>query len=105
MEFGEILRDLRTRAGLGIRRLGPELGVSYTYLSKLENLEVRPSEDLVRRVARYFAYDEDQLLMSAGRIPQEILDILRDHPEDAIDFLRRRFSRSEPRKVEKRRRN
>ena len=67
MEFGEILRDLRTRAGLGIRRLGPELGVSYTYLSKLENKEIRPSEELVRRVARYFAYDEDQLLMSAGR--------------------------------------
>jgi len=88
------LRGLRTGAGLGIKKLAPELGVNYTYLSKLENKEVRPSGDLVRRVARYFDYSEDQLLMAAGRIPEDILAILRENPEDAIDFLRERFRRS-----------
>ena len=93
MEFGEILRSLRTGVGLGIKKLAPELGVNYTYLSKLENREARPSEDFVRRVARYFNYDEDQLLMAAGRIPEEVLAILRENPEDAIEFLRQRFRR------------
>jgi transcriptional regulator with XRE-family HTH domain len=93
MEFGEILRSLRTGAGLGIKKLAPELGVNYTYLSKLENKDVRPSEDFVKRVARYFDYNEDQLLMAAGRIPEEILEILRENPEEAIDFLRERFRR------------
>jgi HTH-type transcriptional regulator, competence development regulator len=102
MEFGEILRGLRTGAGLGIKRLAPELGVSYTYLSKLENKDVRPSEDLIRRVARYFSYDEDRLLMSAGRIPEEVLDILREHPEEAVEFLRARFTRSQSTRPQKR---
>src|SRR5262245_15612404 len=91
MEFGEILRKLRSSTGLGIKRLAPELGVSYSYLSKLENNEIKPSEELVDRVAKYFEYDRDQLLLSAGKVPPEILEILRQHPEDAIDFLRKRF--------------
>src|ERR1700674_5024380 len=39
MEFGQLLRQLRTKTGIGIKRLAPELHVSYTYLSKLENNE------------------------------------------------------------------
>ena len=36
---GDILRQLRANKGVGIKRLAPELGVTYTYLSKLENNE------------------------------------------------------------------
>jgi len=93
MEFGQILRQLRTKAGLGIKRLAPELGVTYSYLSKLENNEIGPSEGLVGRVASYFEYDRDQLLISAGEVPPEILEILREHPEDAVEFLKERFGR------------
>ncbi len=93
MEFGNILHELRGKAGIGIKRLAPELGVSYSYLSKLESNQVRPSEELVERVARYFQYDQDRLLLSADKVPPEILQILREHPEDAIEFLRERFGR------------
>jgi len=91
MEFGDILHDLRSKTGVGIKRLAPELGVSYSYLSKLESNHVRPSEEFVERVARYFDYDRDRLLLSADKVPPEILQILREHPEDAIEFLRERF--------------
>jgi transcriptional regulator with XRE-family HTH domain len=94
MEFGEILRQLRKRAGIGIKRLAPELGVTYSYLSKLENIELTPSEDFVGRVARYFDYDCDQLLLSAGKVPEDILSILRSNPEDAIRVLRERFGKA-----------
>jgi len=94
MEFGEILRQLRGQKNLGIKRLAPELGVSYTYLSKLENNDIRPSEELVERIAQYFGYDKDRLLLSAGKVPPEILEILREHPDDAIAFLRERFGRT-----------
>jgi HTH-type transcriptional regulator, competence development regulator len=91
MEFGRILRRLRTSTGIGIKRLAPELQVNYTYLSKLENNEISPSVELVGRVAEYFDYDRDTLLLSAGKVPEEILNILREHPDEALKFLRERF--------------
>jgi transcriptional regulator with XRE-family HTH domain len=91
MEFGEVLRELRAKNGLSIKRLAPELGVTYSYLSKLENGETRPSADLVGRIARFFRYDTDQLLISAGRVPDEILEILRANPEEAFEYLRSAF--------------
>lgn len=98
MDFGKVLRALRTDAGLGIKRLAPDLGVSYTYLSKLENGEVGPSEQLIHRVSRYFRCDEDRLMLAAGKVPAEILEILRANPDEALDYLRRRFGDAGPSK-------
>lgn len=93
-EFGDILRELRGQAGIGIKRLAPELGVDYSYLSKLENKQVRPSKEFVGRVADYFQYDRDRLLLAADKVPPEIFQILRENPDDALVFLRERFGRS-----------
>jgi transcriptional regulator with XRE-family HTH domain len=76
---------------VGIKRLAPELGVDYTYLSKLENEGVRPSEQLVRRVAHYFDEDEDILLLSAARLPADVLRALQEHPDEALRLIRERF--------------
>lgn len=91
MEFGVLLRDLRNQRGIGIKQLAPALGVSYTYLSKLEHNQVRPSRDLVTRVAQYFCYDQNRLLLAAEKVPLDILEILRRHPEEATALLRDRF--------------
>ena len=93
VDFGSILRQLRAKKGVSIKRLAPDLGVTYTYLSKLENNEAGPSEQFVDRVAHYFDYDRDELLLSAGKVPQEVLEILRTHPQDAVEFLRERFGK------------
>ena len=92
MDFADILRYLRRQEGISIKGLAPELGVDYTYLSKLENRKATPSEDVVGRVATYFDYDKDHLLLAAGKIPADVLEILRGNPEEAIAFLRSRFS-------------
>ena len=91
MGFGEILRELRTNAGVGIKRLAPDLGVSYSYLSKLENNEVGPSEGLVSRIADHFNYSRDRLLLAAGKVPPEVLQILQENPDQAVKFLREHF--------------
>lgn len=93
MNFGETLRSLRRQRGIGIKKLAPELGINYTYLSKLENTTMAPSADMVARVAGYFNYDYDRLLISAGKVPDEILTILRDNPEEAVAFLRHHFGK------------
>lgn len=93
MRFGEILRQLRNENRLGIKKLAPALGVNYSYLSKLENENVAPSAEMVTRVATYFNYDHDRLLLAAGKVPAEILAILRENPDEALEFLRARFGR------------
>jgi transcriptional regulator with XRE-family HTH domain len=89
--FGTILRRLRDSRGGGIKRLAPDLGVTYTYLSKLENDITAPSEDFIARVAQHFNYSKDHLLLAAGKVPPDILRILQDHPDAALQFLKERF--------------
>jgi transcriptional regulator with XRE-family HTH domain len=93
VRFGKILRQLRNESRLGIKKLAPALGVNYSYLSKLENEAIAPSAEMVARVATYFNYDYDRLLLAAGKVPEEILAILRENPDEAIEFLRERFGR------------
>jgi HTH-type transcriptional regulator, competence development regulator len=89
--LGTRLRNLRAKTGLGIKKVAPELGISYTYLSKLENDEKKPSEELIARIADYYGDAADELLVAAGRVPAEVLSILQRDPEKAIAFLRQRF--------------
>ena len=97
MTFGDVLKQLRRKEGLGIKGLAPQLGVTYSHLSKLENGEVSPSAELVARTAKYFRCDRDTLLLSAGKVPEEIIEILRNNPEEAIEFLKARFGNARPR--------
>ena|SRR5258705_13665591 len=91
MGLGKIVRELRLRKGKGIKSVAPDLGITYSYLSKIENDEVRPSGQLIDRLAAYFAYDKDRLSLAAGRVPPDLVEILRQHPDDAIALLRERF--------------
>jgi len=91
--FGQEFRRLRQRRGVSLKRLAPDLGVNYTYLSKIENDRSVPSEDLIARTARYFGADQDMLMLAANRIPDDIQRILRDNPREALEYLRKRFAR------------
>jgi transcriptional regulator with XRE-family HTH domain len=96
MDFGSLLKSLREKAGTSIKRLAPELGVDYTYLSKLENNHVYPSENLVDRVSNYFNYSKEELLLAANKIPEDVLKILRENPTEAMAVLRKEFSSLRP---------
>jgi transcriptional regulator with XRE-family HTH domain len=92
--FGTILKQLRKDSGLGIKKLAPALGIDYSYLSKLESETISPSANVVGRVATYFSYDCDRLLLAAGKVPDEVLTILRENPDQAIQLLRDRFGKN-----------
>ena len=92
--FGTLLKELRRESGVGIKKLAPELGVTYSYLSKLESNQAHPSPELVARVSTYFGYSRDRLLLSADEVPPEILRILQERPDEALAFLREHFEPS-----------
>ncbi len=61
--IGKKLRILRQREGLTSRELGAILGVSNSYIIRIENGKKRPSIDLVAKMARYFNVSTDQLIL------------------------------------------
>jgi HTH-type transcriptional regulator, competence development regulator len=72
-DFGATIQALRKEHGLTQRELAGELGIDFTYLSKLENNRgERPSEKLVRQLAERLEADVEELLALAGRMPEEL---------------------------------
>ncbi len=92
MRFGQRIRELRKAKGLGQRALGKLAGVSFTYISKVENHQLDfgeyPSEDLIRKLAKALEADEDELLVLAEKVPDRIRRRVLERP-DAFGKLAR----------------
>jgi transcriptional regulator with XRE-family HTH domain len=92
MGFGNRLRALRTARGYSQRALGERVGVSFTYISKVENGKLDfgnyPSEDLICRLAAALDTDEEELLLSAEKIPEAIRRRFFERP-DAFRLIAR----------------
>ena len=92
MGFGNRLRGMRTAKGLSQRALGERVGVSFTYISKVENGKLDfgdyPSEDLIRRLAAALDTDEEELLLMAEKIPEAIRRRFFERP-DAFRLITR----------------
>jgi transcriptional regulator with XRE-family HTH domain len=87
--FGACIRREREARRLGLRQMAKKIGVSPTYLSKVERDEfTHPTEEKVRAIARSIERDLDELLAMAGRLSSDILDIIKRHPMELSTFLR-----------------
>ena len=84
-KFGDRIRELRKAKGYSLRQLAPLVGVGFSYLSKVErgrlDFEGTASESLIHRLADVLDGDEEELLIFAGRIPDSIVDRIREQPE------------------------
>jgi len=85
MRFGERIRELRQAKNLVQRTLGEMVGVSFTYVSKIENEKLDfgeyPSEELIRKLADALDGDEDELLILAKKIPERLRKRIFERPE------------------------
>ena len=92
MRFGDRIRAIRTAKGFSQRALGERVGVSFTYISKVENGKLDfgdyPSEDLIRRLAAALDADEEELLLLAEKIPEAIRRRFFERP-DAFRLIAR----------------
>ncbi|UCC31317.1 MAG: helix-turn-helix transcriptional regulator [Phycisphaerales bacterium] len=86
--FGQRLRELRRQAGLSQRRLAKEVGVDFSYVSKLENDRLpAPSAETVIRLAEAIGASTEELLAVAKKIPGAVGDEVVGEPA-AQRFLR-----------------
>jgi transcriptional regulator with XRE-family HTH domain len=91
-DFGSELRRLRLKQGVGIKRLAQDLGISHTYISHIERGKTLPSETLIRKLAAYFNVNAEDLLLAAGKFPQDIEELLDKHPREVVMVLRESFA-------------
>ena len=90
MTFGKRLRQIRKERGLTLRQLADEVGVDFTYLSKIENERVSytPAVETIRELARILKVDSLALLSLANKLPKEL------EPMNANVQARRFFDRA-----------
>lgn len=85
--FGSELVVLRESAGLTLRELANQLGVDHTYLSHIESGRRDPPEHLVEKVARFFDVPGDVLMLKAGHVPDDLMEVLQERPKTAMKAL------------------
>jgi len=87
--FGETVRQLRQAKNLGLREFAKQVGISPTYLSKIERDEFNPpAEEKVRAIAKALGQDEDEMLALAGKVSSDLPEIIRSRPREMAMFLR-----------------
>lgn len=92
---GTTLRALRLKANLGIKSAGPRVGVSYTYLSKVENGKKTPSIGLICALCDLYGADADDVIAKAGALPPDVSEIIKYHGKAAYDLLRSTYTETE----------
>lgn len=85
MSFGRRIREHRHAKKLTLRALAAKLGVTFTYLSKIENQKLSfgefPSEELIVKLAGVLEADPDELLLLAEKIPDSIRKRVLERPD------------------------
>lgn len=93
MEFGFYTRQLRQQRHevnrrYSIRQLAQRIGVEPIYLSRIERGDVTPSEEMIQRLAAELGEDADVLLARAGRIANDIREIITRRPILFTELIR-----------------
>jgi transcriptional regulator with XRE-family HTH domain len=83
--FGGRVKELRKAKNLGQRGLAAMVGVSFTYISRVETESLDfgpyPSEELIVKLAKALDADADELLLLAQKIPQPIRQRVLERPD------------------------
>jgi transcriptional regulator with XRE-family HTH domain len=88
-KFGAFIRHKREGRQIGLREMAKMIGVSPTYLSKVERDEFPPPvEEKVKNIARILQCDPDDLLARAGRVSSDISEIIKRSPVQRAALLR-----------------
>jgi len=90
MTFGSRIRQLRKEHDLTLRELAAQVGINFTYLSKIENQKGDPpSEEAIRRLAKALNADAEELILLAKKLPADFERDLLERPETQVAGLYR----------------
>jgi len=87
--FGALLREKRIAKKVSLRKFAELVGVSPTYLSQVEQGNVvPPTADRVKRMADLLGENADEWIALAGRVPEDMPEIIQSQPTEMPQLLR-----------------
>lgn len=87
--FGQMLREKRIAKSFSLRKFAELVGVSPTYLSQVEQDNVDPpTADRVKRMAELLEENVDEWTALAGRLTEDLPEIIHAAPIAVPDLLR-----------------
>ena len=87
--FGALLRERRIAKEVSLRKFAELVGVSPTYLSQVEQGNVvPPTADRVKRMADLLGENADEWIALAGRVPEDMPEIIQSQPTEMPQLLR-----------------
>lgn len=74
--IGEIIRELREQKSLLLRQVAAEIEIDQALLSKIERNERMPTKEQVKRFAKFFGKNENELLVAflSDKLVYEVQD-------------------------------
>lgn len=82
MNLGDIVKNPRIAAGLTLQDVAKHTGLSIGYLSEIENGKVlRPKMKPLRDIAGFLCINQDEIIMAAQRIPEDVYWKIVRNPE------------------------
>ena len=77
--LGDRLKRVRSSRKLGLRETAIKVGISATYLSRVENNQESspPSEEKIRALSDVLQDNFDELMQLAGRVSSEVSELIK----------------------------
>ncbi len=94
-KFGETIRRLREKRlkkdpSFTLRKFANKVGISPTYLSKIERDEFPPpAEEKIIAIAKALGADPDELLALAGKVAADLSQIILKRPRVMAELIRK----------------
>ncbi|MFB5678787.1 helix-turn-helix domain-containing protein [Paenibacillus terreus] len=81
MRFGEYIKNLRKSIGFNQADVAMKVGITTSYLSKIEKGSVSPpSEEKLLQLAAVLQDDPNNIIFKAGKIPPDIRELIFQEP-------------------------
>ncbi len=91
-KLGHRLKRVRIARDLSLRETAQKVGVSPTYLSRVENCldPSPPTEKTLRALAEALDENLDELMQLAGRVPEDVEKLIKADPQMPVMLRRAR---------------
>lgn len=87
--FGQYIRRRRMEKQFTLREFARQVGVSPTYMSQVEqDVADPPTAERVRKMAELLDEDPDELIAMAGRLPEDLPEIIQSRASEMPKLLR-----------------